>query len=153
MSNPYFQNAGGNQPPTYQGDKLNIWAEIRKLWIRIEQLKGQPPPPNEKAWSASGIVAPGEQVNGQPWAAPCNLILSSLSLTLWAPSSTTYRVATVIADVDVITTAIEAGSRSSLSPIQQRVSKGTLVWPRLLPSVDGDGEMLGIVYRWEPEAR
>ena len=153
MSDAYFGNGGGNTAPSYQGDRATIWREIRKLQKLLSERSKPAVPPQEKAWSFSGSVAPANDITGPPWAAPANLILTGLSLTLAVASSTGYTVATVANGVLVHGADIPAGFTTWLAPMSIEVSKGQIVKPILVAQLAGTGEMLGIVYRWETLAK
>jgi hypothetical protein len=150
MSDMYFGNGGGNTQPTPQGQHAQVMREIRKLWKKLGEDRSQVIPPNEKAWSYSGIVAPIEDTPGQRWIAPTALSLVNVQLTLTAASATPYTVLFFVGFEQVATITIPAGSVDWLAGIGRTVDKGIGVQPRLLTAGGGTGEQLGIVLRWEP---
>lgn len=148
-NNGYYPKGSGNTMPGYTKDKHEMQAEIRKLWMRFANFKVPVIPPQEKAWSWSGIVAPSEATEGQHWQAPANMTLVSMVLTLAVPASITYGVYVMHDGAIAGGGSILAGSTQGFASIQRNVGKGEFVYPLIGQYLAGDGEMLGIVVRWE----
>lgn len=140
----------GNSLPSYQKDRAEVWAEIRKLWKKV----GTPDSSEDSrlreiVWSYGGVVNPILTTAGQPWPAPFKGTLASMHLTLAIASSLDIVVTTVLGGSSISTDILPAGSRMFRRNFGNEFDVEDTLYPMVNPSTAGTGQSLGIIYRYE----
>jgi len=148
MSNAF--SGGGNNLPSYQRDRGEIWAEIRKLWRGVGAANdNQQGRVSEVAWSYGGVVKPAVDTFGQRWPAPTNGVLSTIHLTLAEASTLPIVVTTFLSGEPVSIDTLVAGSTSYKSTLFKRFTTDQEIYPRINATSTGTGTSLAIIYRYE----